>query len=136
MDDNDIIKFLEEQTKIDCNHCAFKGEMCDGDNCEKFVSQQILDIINRQKAEIDKSKMMIEAIDDEINPLPFVTDFDKAIKTAKDEAIKAFVERFLETVRNNHYVLSDKNNSKDYGMFTIGIEQAVNETEKMVGVDL
>lgn len=52
----------------------------------------------------------------------------------KSEAVKEFAERFLKKIHENHYLLSDKHNSTDKGMFTIGIEQAVKETEKeMVG---
>ncbi len=45
------------------------------------------------------------------------------------DGVRTFVESFLKTVREKHYLLSDKINSKDYGMFTVGIEQAVNETK-------
>lgn len=52
----------------------------------------------------------------------------------KSEAVKEFAERFLKKIHENHYLLSDKHNSTDNGMFTIGIEQAVNETKiEMVG---
>ena len=88
--------------------------------------EDALDLINRQKAEIEKLttelvgmrgaansykmhydnaqaeikelKMVIEAINDTIYPLPFETDFDKAIKTAKAEAIKEFAERLKEEI--------------------------------------
>lgn len=50
------------------------------------------------------------------------------------DGIKEFAEIFLKIVHDNHYLLVDRINSKDYGMFTIGIEQAVDETKKeMVG---
>jgi hypothetical protein len=52
-----------------------------------------IDLINRKNAEIEKLQAVIEAIDNDINPLPFETDFDKAIKTARAEAIKEFAER-------------------------------------------
>jgi hypothetical protein len=56
------------------------------------------------------------------------------IPEQRAEAIKEFAARFLKTVHDNHYLLVDRINSKDYGMFSIGIEQAVDETKKeMVG---
>ena len=52
------------------------------------------------------------------------------------DAVNAFAEKFLKKVHDKHYLLSDRINSKDYGMFTIGIEQAVNETkEEMAGAE-
>lgn len=77
----------------------------------------ILYLINRQKAEIEEyktlcdmqdkimleQKVILEAINDEFNPLPFETDFDKAIKNAKSEAIKEFAERLKEQFDNLEY---------------------------------
>lgn len=61
-----------------------------------------------------------------------VIRIDKA--SIRAAAFNEFAERFLKKVHDNHYLLSDRINSKDYGMFTIGIEQAVNETkEEMAG---
>lgn len=57
---------------------------------------------------------------------------DKA--SIRAEAFSEFAEKFLKKVHDNHYLLSDRINSRDYGIFTIGIEQAVNETkEEMAG---
>lgn len=63
----------------------------------------IVYLLNDQIAENDrlreeniKQKAMLEAIDNEMMPLPFETDFDKAIKTAKSEAIKEFVNMLKE----------------------------------------
>lgn len=56
------------------------------------------------------------------------------VEKSRADAIKEFAERFLKKVHDNHYLLSDRNNSKGYGMFIVGIEQAVNETkEEMAG---
>ena len=33
-----------------------------------------------------------------------------------------------EIIKSNHYLLSTKNNSTDYGMFTTGIMQAIDNT--------
>jgi hypothetical protein len=56
------------------------------------------------------------------------------IKKAKAEAIREFAERFLTIVQENYYALISHGNNVGHGMFTIGIEQAVNETIKeMVG---
>lgn len=61
-----------------------------------------------------------------------VIRIDKA--SIRAAAFNEFAEKFLKKVHDKHYLLSDRINSKDYGMFTKGIEQAVNETkEEMEG---
>ena len=54
MTDNEIIKALEAIASWVCDECKFHGEMCDGDKCEKVIAENALDLINRQKAEIDE----------------------------------------------------------------------------------
>lgn len=60
-------------------------------------------LLNDQIAENDKlreenakQKAMLEYIEDEMMPLPFENDFDKAIKSAKSEAVKEFVNKLKE----------------------------------------
>ena len=92
MTDNEIIKALEycqSETTENCNKCplVFKGA------CQQECLRKAFDLINRQQAEIEKQRIMLEAIEDAVNPLPFETDYDKSIKQAKSEAIKEFAER-------------------------------------------
>ena len=56
MTDNDIIKALERTASWVCDECKFHGEMCDGNKCEKVIADNALDLINRQKAEIEELK--------------------------------------------------------------------------------
>lgn len=63
----------------------------------------IVYLLNDQITENDKlreenikQKAMLEAIDDEMMPLPFENDFDKAIKSAKSEVVKEFVNKLKE----------------------------------------
>ena len=65
----------------------------------------------------------------ELKPCPNYKTADEI----RAEAIKEFAERFLEIIHNNHYLLRTNLNSTDYGMFTLGIEQALNEAKEMVG---
>lgn len=65
---------------------------------EQGLLEDIFDLLNRQQAEIEKQKMVIEAIEDSIHPLPFEIDFDKAIKKAKSEAHKELVEKLKDIV--------------------------------------
>lgn len=43
------------------------------------------------------------------------------------------IDDFLQKVKEHQYVLSDVINSKDYGMFTIGIEQIAEQLKAGVG---
>lgn len=40
-----------------------------------------------------------------------------------------------DIIKKNHYLLSAKNNSTDYGMFTTGIMQAIDSVEPAVSAD-
>ena len=95
MKDEEIMQALESEVYI--------AEYVDNDFAD-IVSIKLLkntlDLINRQRAEIERLKeenkklnLMVESIDDYMNPLPFKTDFDNAIETAKSEAVKEFAER-------------------------------------------
>lgn len=106
MTDRDIIEVFETGVR-NCNSCSY------GITTQK---RKVLDLIHRKDAEIRRlekenanQKAILEAIDNEMLPLPFETDFDKAIKTAKSEAIKAFAERLKESiyVRENGFDVSD-----------------------------
>lgn len=100
MTDNEIIKALE---------CCWHSKECVGDECPLFepindcaplMAMEALDLITRQRAEIErleaeneKKRLILENIDNDLFPLPFVTDYDIAIKTAKSEAIREFAEK-------------------------------------------
>jgi hypothetical protein len=81
-----------------------KDEEAKADMCAEVIKRQDIEI-ERLREENKKQKAIIEAIDDAMNPLPFVTDFDKAIKTAKSEAVKEFAEKVKEDTY--HYYDSD-----------------------------
>lgn len=36
-------------------------------------------------------------------------------------------DALMEVIRSNDYILSDRYNSRDFGMFTVGIQQAVDQ---------
>lgn len=40
-------------------------------------------------------------------------------------------DKLMEIIKTHHYMLANAINSRDYGMFTTGIEQAVSETESV-----
>lgn len=94
MTDKEIIKALEYCNSTERGHCLNKCPYYNySANCTQEMIKDTLDLIKRQQAEIERLKMEREAFDDAIYPLPFKTDFDIAIETAKSEAYKEFAER-------------------------------------------
>lgn len=124
MTDNEIIKALE---------CCISCENCDicpqhSTECVSDLLKLAYDLITCQREDIENLKIENQSLRGAAN------SYKIHYNEARAEAVKEFAERFLKKVHDNHYLLSDRNNSKDYGMFTVGIEQAVNETkEEMVG---
>ena len=92
---NEIIKAFECCIKDDCDNCPSSFGNCMDNNMRAAI-----DLINRYEAEIKrladenkKQKAIIEDIENSINPLPFVTDFDMAMNKTKDDAVKEFAQR-------------------------------------------
>ena len=105
MTDNEIIKALERIASWVCDECKFHGEMCDGDKCEKVVAENALNLINRQKEEVEKCKKkantpFAKVTFDENKLKEIVSDVAKNIEfnlnLIKSEAIKEFAERLKE----------------------------------------
>ena len=82
MTDNEIIKALEATASWVCDECKFHGEMCDGDKCEKVIAENALDLINRQKAEIERLNIELQSMRSAAN------SYKMHHETAKSEAIK------------------------------------------------
>ena len=63
---------------------------------------------------------------------PNLTEVIKEIHdgVAKEMYCKG-VDDFVQKVKEHQYVLSDVINSRDYGMFTVGIEQIAEELKKV-----
>ena len=90
MTDNEIIKALEccllsnEQQESRCEDCPMEVSHA---ICQELLAFHALDLINRQKAEIEdlKTQRRVLAV--------CWKDTRKYLKTAKSEAIKEFAER-------------------------------------------
>lgn len=101
MTDNEIIKALECCTsscrEIKCNSClAFVDCRC------TLKPKMLLDLINRQKAEIERLKKIQQVQADRIveergRRYELANTLSKEIKTAKSEAIKIFAEKLKES---------------------------------------
>ena len=108
MTDNKIIKGLERIASWVCDECKFHGEMCDGNKCEKVIADNTLDLINRQKAEIERLKKKantpfakITFDRDELQEIvdKRVKNIEIDINLVKSEAIKEFAERLKDEMR-------------------------------------
>jgi FtsZ-binding cell division protein ZapB len=95
MTDNDIIKALEfcADSRDTDKHCL-KCPYCNESYCLDKMMADALDLINRQKAEIErlKEKHKLAVEEREAN----VKGFTESLKTVKAEAIKEFAERLKE----------------------------------------
>lgn len=92
MTDNEIIKALEccqagNDYNTTCKKCPIKS-ICDDD---RPLLKMALDLINRQKAEIERLKHHCFGIQNELEA--YKDTFNTAIDEAKSEAIKEFAER-------------------------------------------
>lgn len=85
MNDNDITKLLKVcSTASGCKSCRF----ADSTDCAGEVSAAALDLINRQKAEIERLTLENSKLAETNNALNYQID-----TWSPSEAIKAFVER-------------------------------------------
>ncbi len=119
MTDNEIIKALECCTKLGCSdnetkECPLKPY----EDCSRRLAINSLILINRQKAEIENYKHLDTILH---------TAIDILAANIKSEAIREFAENLKSLVNRKNYLLADIYNSKDFGMFTIGFEQAIDE---------
>ena len=124
MTDNEIVRSLRCcSTTTPCTRCKYKALV----NCEMTLKRDAIVLINRLQEEIEmlkeenkKQKVIMEEMTDLMFPLPFETDYDKAIKTAKAEAIKEFAERVTELKKER---------------VIISVEHIDNLVKEMVGDD-
>lgn len=101
--DEEIIKRLECMLKmlnnnivfsLECGGCTFDNGLCSG-ICSKGLMKVTVDLINRQKSEIERYKRYY-----------YRHEYDKWEKQIKSEAYKEFVERLKEKLDDCH-IISD-----------------------------
>ena len=137
MTDNEIIKALECCKNADCQNCPRWSEEWYSGMCNDFLSD-VLDLINRQKAEIERLQGEVKEKTETIDFLKnqavgWSIDFcnlKAKLKSAKSEARKEFAERLKE---NTVTVKIGKQTCK---VITVeGIDNLFLDFTKMVGGD-
>lgn len=103
MTDSEIIKALECCINCDCKNCPCK---VDESHCDEIPTEEILDLINRLKAELDESREKNAGL--ALALLHEVVNEDEQLrneitKVAKSEARKEFVERLKEEAVKTYY---------------------------------
>ena len=90
-----------------------------------------IDLISRQQTEINILKADLKRVCAERDARICTNNF------IKSEVVKEFAERLKSLVHQHHYMLANIHNSRDFGMFTLGFEQAIdNIVEEMVGEEV
>lgn len=117
MTDNEIIKALECCGNIvdsTCKECAYHETY--NASCVVRLMRNALDLINRQKAEIEKYKSGMIANAEVVKTLI------NELKTAKSEAIKEFAEELEYFVLNEDIEVAEPK-CKDYESYINGANQ-------------
>ena len=110
MTDNEILRVFEYcQTKTSCINCPwYDTKKCENND----LTEKVLGIINRQKAEIKKLKVELKqknpyeeygncvAIGDSLVFTHTLNDYDKLIKDIGAEAIKEYAKLIIGKSRN------------------------------------
>lgn len=107
MTDNEIKQALEWHLndETNCDECPYKNIHQTNGLCVIEMQKNALDLINRQQAEIERLTLEVEAVNELINPLPFKSNFDRAIETAKSEAIKEFIKKFEKKIKDVKFTM-------------------------------
>lgn len=117
MTDNEIIRALECCKSGLCNICGIMP--FDGD-CEEMISQMSLDLINRQKAEIEAWKETAETAE---------KAFESWHRTAELDA-KKIIELKAEIEKLEYYLDCECSSAADVGSMLVGEEKAKAEAVK------
>ena len=128
MTDNEIIKALEccSSPKVNaCDDCPFH-KRCYENN--EWLEKQAIDLINRQKAEIERLTVPKELIDDDFCGV--VCEFaEELIEKAKAEVVKEFAERLKAHTRK----MQSSDFSGEFWDKAVLVEDIDNLVKEMVG---
>lgn len=129
MKDNEIIKGLECcQTEYDrkckqgCPYMQFQKKCISVDTCSSRLRADLLDLINRQKAEIERLEEEVDIVSSSKR-----TILDR-IPYERSEAINEFVEKFKEDC---HWVIDDKYIEEDIIKYIDNIVKEMTKEERL-----
>lgn len=116
MTDNEIIRSMEcvIGNDVNCSECAYQ-KVLPFPSCRMMCAKNALDLINRQKAEIEKLKQENEFCHKTIteNAQRALEVAVEEIEKAKAEAIKEFAERLKEKFGIADCIVTVNNNDID-----------------------
>ena len=97
------------------------------DNKENLIPEStVKSVIDDIESDVNEIVGMLESIKG-LSEIEEIKDkIEELSKYAERQYDKA-IDDFVQKVKEHQYVLSDVINSKDYGMFTVGIEQIAEE---------
>jgi len=103
MTDNEIIKALEclRGKQTFCRECKYSAHLHYRE-CQQAAAQDALDLINRQKAEIERLNEVVERIQHHCRQLCILEA--KQVNNIKAEAIKEFAERLKDEMESKAWV--------------------------------
>ena len=106
MTDKEIIKALEccggENYEDTCPKCPIRSD----ENCNCNLAKYSLDLINHQKAEIDKMKAIVDQSDTNCRRvINLIGGYERQVETARAEAVKDLIEKLTEEYKE--YTLAD-----------------------------
>ena len=102
MTDNEIIKALEchmSKSLDDCEKCPFYAQKRAFHNCHEHLYESLLDLLNRQKAEIEKRERGLQFLQETIGKNE--SRWLDIVAEQRVEAIKEFAERLKANEREH-----------------------------------
>ena len=127
MTDEQMIKALECcAIKCDCKECYFDTHES-GDICARVVMQKTFDLINRQRAEIERLQRKYDL--SEAERVANVKGFSESIATARAKTVKEFEDALVQELLPSGMVLIER-----YSINAKAVRLAIyNIAKEMVG---
>lgn len=122
-------KEIESSLKViattrNCNECKIRNVKWGTCNCSQITAQAALDLVKRQKSEIEELEKVLNEQDQLVNAL------NKCYYVAKSKAIKDFAKRLKEKISDCHIISDGEYFGFDCGDIHEGINNILKE---MVG---
>lgn len=140
MTDNEIIKALECCSKMSLYHIPCENCPAIHENClsGRILIKQALDLINRQKAEIERLKDYPKCVyeyDGDITDYCLKTPCPnyKTVDAIRTEAVKEFAERLKEELEGEYIKVTNKLENAQNIVVSTNIKIVDNLVKEMVG---